>query len=249
MPQCMGQCGRTWWKLHFSRSGCPPQPASDHKYCQSVFSRKAGRGVQKWSGRQASRDPPAIGHIIVTSCESSSPSSPCWAQEQGNPEHRPPRSHGFSRTFANQRIMVTWQVSERHYPRVGSSFRRRKTNCTFYILHYMWLCTICWYPDDGVHVWNIWYLAFSRRHEMKCIIHRVTSVFATVVTKPTVVSSSHRQFGFPVRVHTQHGFDLILACWSAHTCQCQDSQWTNSTSSYGLCYWFSSYSLRAIKWK
>lgn len=156
--------------------------ASDHKYCQTVLSWKGYRvGV---GDKLAEIHLLSIGHIKVTSCESSSPSSPCWAQEQGNPEHRPPRSHGFSRTLANQRITVTWQVSERHCQRVGSSFRRRKTNCTFYILHYMWLCTICWYPDDGVHVWNIWYLAFSRRHELKCIIHRVTSVFATVVTNP-----------------------------------------------------------------
>lgn len=169
----------------------------DHKYCQ--ISLRSKRQVEEYKHGAGGK----LAGIYLLSdisgwlpARAPPPSGPCWAQEQGNPEHRPPRSHGFSRTFANQRIMVTWQVSERHYPRVGSSFRRRKTNCTFYILHYMWLCTICWYPDDGVHVWNIWYLAFSRRHEMKCIIHRVTSVFATVVTKPTVVSSSHRQFGF-----------------------------------------------------
>lgn len=163
MPQCMGQCGRPWWKLHFSWSIYPPWP-----FILSISLWLKGKSrIQSWSGRKASRNPPAIGHIRVNSCESASHSSPCWAQEQGNPEHRPPRSHGFSRTFAT-RITVTWQVSERHCQRVGSSFRRRKTNCTFYILHYMWVCTICWYPDDGVHVWNIWYLAFSRRHEMKC---------------------------------------------------------------------------------
>lgn len=166
MPQCMGQCGRTLWKAPlqlewiYSASWC----LIINTVNQSLVERPVKDTELEW---ETSRGPPAIGHIRVTSCESSSPSSPCRAQEQGNPEHRPPRSHGFSRTFASQRITVTWQVSERHCQRVGSSFRRRKTNCTFYILHYMWLCTICWYPDDGVHVWNIWYLAFSRRHEMK----------------------------------------------------------------------------------
>lgn len=211
MPQCMEQCGRTWWKLHFSWSRFPLW--ADHEHC---LQSKGQSKIQSWNGRQAGRDPPTIGHIRVTSRESSSPFSPCGAQEQGNPEHRPPRSHGFSRTFANQRITVTWQVSERRCQRVGSSFRRRETNCTFYILHYMWLCTICWYPDDGVHVWNIWYLAFSRRHEMKCIIHRVTSVFATVVTNP-LLSFHPLTYDLVVCFLTKHS--VLLTCWSAHTCQ------------------------------
>lgn len=163
MRQCMGQCGRPWWKLHSSWSIYPPW-----SFILSVSLWLKGKSrIQSWSRRKSSRNPPAIVHIRVNSCESSSHSSPCLGQEQGNPEHRPPRNHGFSRTFA-KRITVTWQVSERHCQRVGSPLRRRKTNCTFYILHYMWLCTNCWYPDDGVHVWHIWFLAFSRRHGVKC---------------------------------------------------------------------------------
>ena len=188
MPQCMGQSGRYLVKapLH-AGADLLRELLSDHKYCQSVLRWKASQGYRVGSGRQASRDPPAIyiGHIRVTSCESSSSFQPL--RSTGSRETPSTDLQGVTASpapFANQRITVTWQVSERHCQRVGSSFRRRETNCTFYILHYMWLCTICWYPDDGVHVWNIWYLAFSRRHEMKCIIHRVTSVFATVVTNP-----------------------------------------------------------------
>lgn len=55
---------------------------------QSSVKRPVKETKEEW--KQASRGPPAIGHIRVTSCESSSPSSPCQAQEQGNPEHRPP---------------------------------------------------------------------------------------------------------------------------------------------------------------
>lgn len=117
---------------------------------------------------QKSRNPPAIRHIRMNSCESSSHSSPCWVQEQRDPEHRPPRSHSFFRTFAKENHSHLTSAAERHCQRVGSSFKRRGINCTFYTLHYLWLCTCCWYPDDGVHVWNIWYLAFSRRHQMKC---------------------------------------------------------------------------------
>lgn len=95
-------------------------------------------------------------------------SSPCWVQEQRDPEHRPPRSHSFFRTFAKENHSHLTSAAERHCQRVGSSFKRREISCTFYILHYLWLCTSCWYPDDGVHVWNIWYLAFSRGHQMKC---------------------------------------------------------------------------------
>lgn len=164
MCQCMRQCGRPWWKLHSSWSIYPPWP-----FILSVSLWLKGKSrIQSWSRRKSSSNPPAIVHNRVNSCKSSSHSGPCWAQEQGHPEHRPPRNHGFSRTFAKG-ITVTWQVRERHCRRVGSSFRRRKINCTFYILHSMWLCTICWYPDDSVHVWHIWYLAFSRRHGMKCI--------------------------------------------------------------------------------
>lgn len=202
MPQCMGQCGRTWRKLRFSWSGF------DHKYYQSVFSWKATQGYRVGVG-----DKPAEIHLLSDISgwlPLGAPPLPAPAEHRSreNPEHRPPRSHGFSRTFANQRITVTWQVSERHCQRVGSSFRRRKTNCTFYILHYMWLCTNCWYPDDGVHVWNIWYLAFSRRHEMKCIIHRVTSVFATVVTNPLCCFILSPTIWF-LPFLTKHGFKLF----------------------------------------
>lgn len=76
------------------------------------------------------------------------------------------------------------------------------------------------------------------------VIHRVTSVFATVVTNPPCCFILSPTIWFYISLQNI----FLLICWSAHTCQCQDSQWTNSTSSYRLCYWFSSYSLRAIKW-
>lgn len=221
----MGQSGRTW-PNSTSASRCLIR--------NTVFSCKAGYRVgvkladvhllSDISGWLPLRAPPLP--------------APAEHRSRETPEHRPPRSHGFSRTFANRESRVTWEASARHCQRVGSSYGRRKPNCTFYILHYMWLCTICWYPDDGVHVWNIWYLAFSRRHEMKCIIHRGNCFLKTVVTNPLC------RFIFSPTI-----WIFKLTCWSAHTCQCQDSQWTNSTSSYRLCYWFSSYSLRAIKWK
>lgn len=89
----------------------------------------------------------------------------------GGGEIAPPRaeadlqwSHDFT-TSVNQRITVP-SVSEWDTEVGCSSYRTWRTmnNDTFYIIHYMWLCTICWYPR---WCWNIWFLAFSRRHEIK----------------------------------------------------------------------------------
>lgn len=203
MPQCTGQCGRACCRLGVHPLGEPESPSQtlsvSLKDADSEWETKRAEIhlLSDISGWLPARAPPlpAPWPPLAEHRSREHPTLPPPLLPKPL-EHRPPRSHGFSRTFANQRITVTRRASERRCQRVGSSFRR-KTNCTFYILHYMWLCTICWYPDDGVHVWNIWYLAFSRRHEMKCIIHRVTSVFATVVTTPlSVVSSSHPRFGF-----------------------------------------------------
>lgn len=241
MPQCMGQ----FWRL----AEFLLQAGFWSKTLSISLQLKGQWRLQSWSGRQASRDLPAIGHIRVTPFGSPPPSSPCWAQEQGNPEHRPPRSHSLSHIFANQRITVTWQVSERHCQRVGSSFRRRKTNRTFYILHYMWLCTICWYPDDGVHVWNIWYLAFSRRHEIKCITHRVTSVFATVATNPHCCSILTPKIGFMYIFLKKHGFKFFQPVDQPTHVSAKILSGQTQHHHQQLCYWFSSYSLRAIKWR
>lgn len=65
---------------------------------------------------------------------------------------------------------VTDHERWRRGQRVGRFSRGRQATCTVSILHYLWLCTSCWDPDDGVHVWPFFflYLAFRRRHEMKC---------------------------------------------------------------------------------
>lgn len=167
------QCGRTWSGLHVKLDFPPPPTwaAFGWQCGQAVINLRSERETSK------AEDPPAVGHM-------------CWAQEQRNPpKHRDPGSHSFSHTCQPENHRETLSES-------GSSFRRRQINCTFYILHYLWLCTICWYPDDGVHVWNIWYLAFSRWHEIKCIIHRVTSVLATVVTNPLSGFILSPRFGF-----------------------------------------------------
>lgn len=84
--------------------------------------------------------------------------STCYRTYQRDAEHRQNRSDHCSCTFANQRLLHL--SSERLYQRLA--LPSGEVNHTFYILHSMWLCTICWYPDDGVPC-----LAFSRWHEIK----------------------------------------------------------------------------------
>lgn len=104
------------------------------------------------------------------------------------------------------------EVSERHCQRVGSSFRRSGTNRTFYILHYMWLCTICWYPDDGVHVWNIWYLAFSRRHEIKMYNSQSYLCFCNCHDKSTLLLHLQSDFTyFSLQNMDLSSFNLLIS--------------------------------------
>lgn len=191
-PQCMGQCRRA--PLQAERI------ASSRKHCQ--------RRTQTSSGREAGGAQPAIGHIGLTSCESSSPSGPLLHTGAGKPPSTDLQGVTASPAPSPKPENYHHLTSEWETLPEGRSFlRRRKTNHTFSILHYMWLCTICWYPDDGVHVWNIWYLAFSRWHEIKCIIHRVTSVFATIMANPPccVILSPTIWFDF-----TKHEFNLSM---------------------------------------
>lgn len=139
------------------------------KHCRSVFSWKASGGYRAGVG-----DKLAETHLLPDisgwlPCESSSPSSPCWAQEQGNPEHRPPRSHSFSCTFANQRITITWQVSERHYQKVGSSFRRKKNQphilyITLYVIVYNLLIPWWWCPCMEYLVFGFLKMAWNKMY-------------------------------------------------------------------------------------
>lgn len=128
------------------------QLVSDQKkHCQSVFSWKA-RGYRVGVGGEL-----AGTHLL----SDISGWLPLWellpfqplpsTGSRETPEHRPPRSHGFSCTFANQRITVTWQVSERRYQRVGSSFRRKKNQphilyITLYVIVYNLLIPWWWCP-------------------------------------------------------------------------------------------------------
>lgn len=141
--------------------------------------------------------------------------STCYRTYQW-PEHRQSRSHHCSCTFANQRLLHL--SSERLYPRLA--LPSGEANHTFYILHSMWLCTICWYPDDGVPC-----LAFSRWHEIKSKSPKYFC-FCSCCDKP-LHCSSH-----------QH---LLWSCISLNllisVCQCQDSQWTNIAIQNELCYY------------
>lgn len=134
-------------------------------------------GGQGMVGKEQVGDSTAIGHIQVW--------IPVWApppslesmglSRAATQQHRPPWSEkaSFSSIFAHQRNTV------RHW---GWLFLQKK-NDTFYILHYMWLCKIYWYPD-GVDV-CMKYLVFGflKMAWNKMYIHiRVTSVFATVMT-------------------------------------------------------------------
>lgn len=51
-------------------------------------------------------------HLLMDISGAPSPPAAAPAQEQENPEHGPPRSHDFSRTFAHQRVTVTYQVRD-----------------------------------------------------------------------------------------------------------------------------------------
>lgn len=62
------------------------EPVPDHKRCPvSLHSKGQWRTRKSWSERQASRDPPAVGHVAVTPCDSSSPSSPLLSTGAGKP--------------------------------------------------------------------------------------------------------------------------------------------------------------------
>lgn len=114
---------------------------------------------------------PATGHIKGTVA-----SIPC-TRSRKTPEHRPPRSH-FSCTFANQGSL---SLRERH-SECGLPQEEPATHFIYYIL-----CDCVQFADTLMMVSmsgiiGIW--IFSRWHEIKCLTHRGTSVFATVVTSP-----------------------------------------------------------------
>lgn len=107
------------------------------------------------------------------------------------PKHRPQKGVMTSPAPLPTRESQSEHVSGRHYRRVGSSFRRsKKTNRTFYILHYTWLCTTLlipwwWCPCMEYLVfgflktaWNKMYNSQSYLCFFFCLVF-----FATVVTK------------------------------------------------------------------
>jgi len=165
---------------------------SDHKHCQLDVSCKG-----QWRTRSLNEE---TSESRFTCCRTYQGDFQCERSSVRPPQHTfilqlPSTGAGKHRAQTSKESQLLPHLCQpgnhiqrtcmRHCQRVGSSFRRnkKKKNCTFYILHYMWLCTICWYPDDGDHVWNIWYLAFSRWHEIKCIIHRVNLCFCNCCDK------------------------------------------------------------------
>lgn len=62
MPQCMGQCGRTWVESSiFSWSGFPLRAGVWSQTLSASRSLEGRSRIQSRSGRRASRDPPAVG--------------------------------------------------------------------------------------------------------------------------------------------------------------------------------------------
>lgn len=77
----MGQFGSTWRKWISPTSWCLIK-----KKILSISLQLKGQRIQSWSGRRASRNPPAIGHIRVTPPVRAPPlPAPAEHRKQGNP--------------------------------------------------------------------------------------------------------------------------------------------------------------------
>lgn len=145
--------GTVWENLERTSS------SSEYLTIKSQSSVKRPVEGTKRECKQASRRPPAIGHIRVTSCESSSPSSPCQAQEQGNSEHRPQGGHGFSCTFC-QPENHGHSTSEWETLSEGWFFLKENKKPTAHFIYYI-LCDCVQFADTLMMVSMYGYLVFG----------------------------------------------------------------------------------------
>ena len=150
---------------------------------------------------------PPLDRFGVTSCQSFNDVGPCPAPgaeltpPRAEVEHRPPMKPQRHHLSQPENHIPFWKVgSETQWLVVPSNGENKWQRPHFYIVHSMWLCTICWYPD-GVDVWDIWYLAFSRRHEIKMYDSHSYLCFCDCRDKlHSVVLSSHTETIVPLSI-------------------------------------------------
>lgn len=157
---------------------------SEHKRCRSVFSWEAFRAGPGTTNEQRLN----CGWMCRVWLPQRAPPLPglATAQEQGTPR---------AQISKEPQLLVHLcqpedQSHRRRYQRVGSSSRRNKNQphilyITLYVIVYNLLIPWWWCPCMEYLVFGLLKMAWNKK---KCIIHRVTSVFATVVINPLCCS-------------------------------------------------------------
>lgn len=216
--------------------------ASDQKHYQSVLGWKVCGGHGDEVGGEPNTDPPVVGHITVSPCESSSLFHPQPAEHRSKeipstdlqgvmacPAPLPTRE---SHTSEWETLSEDWFFlqEEKNQPHI--------LYITLYVIVYNLLIPWWWCPCMEYLVFGFLKTAWNKMYNSQSYL-----CFCNCRDKSTLLFHPLTSNWFDVYFLRKHGL------FSSYNLSKPRFSVTNSTLSYRLCYWFSIYSLRAIKWR